>query len=743
MKCRIVRRSSVGVLAPIFGSTIAICAGAIGPAAAATAPADAAAATDASSDTSSGMLEEIVVTAQRRSENLQSVPITVNAVSGDQLGAEGVPDLQSLQIAVPGLYVENSNGSAIPILRGVGSTAVGPGIESPIAIYVDGVYYGASTGQLFSLNNIAQIEVLKGPQGTLFGRNATGGLVQINTRTPQQDFTGDVQVSYGNYDTTNENFYLTGGLAPNIAADLAVQYTHQGQGYGRDLTTGEDIYRTAGEFDVRSKWLFTPTQGTRITLSMDYENSRNSQLAFRLLPGTTPGLLTGPAYGGSPWDTEGTQPFEVAGNGGASIHFEQDLGFARFESITAYRKTSINKGLDLDATAADFETATVAEQDDQLSEEIHILSRDDSRVKWQAGAYYYDADGRYTPVNEVLSSSPAENPLYPLGAASIISSEKTRSIAGFAQATTEILPKTNLTLGARYTEESHHITGAESAELIDGTSLGTLATTDEGKTFSKATYRAAVDRKLTDDVMAFTSFNTGFKSGGFSPSVLGAPGFLPETLNAYETGIKTDMLSHTLRLNLSLFDYSYKNIQVEELQTGTIGVINGAGARVYGADLDTQFRATNQLTLTGGLEYLHARYTSFPDAPFGVPGGGVTLINASAAGHALPVAPNVTLDLGANYTVPLPLGSLQLNALYAYNSGYFVEPDNNIHQSAFNQVNASMRWYAAGNHLSVSLWGKNLTNAAFFTAAFTYQNGNEAAGYAPPRTFGVSLEYQL
>lgn len=726
---------------PIFGSTVALCSG-IGPASAATEPADATAPASEATDGTGGRLEEIVVTAQRRSENLQSVPVTVNAVSGEQLSAAGVSSLQTLQVAVPGLYVQNNDGYAAPILRGVGTTAIGPGVETPIAVYVDGVYYGAATSSLFSLNNIAQIEVLKGPQGTLFGRNATGGLIQINTRTPQQQFSGDATVSYGNYGTTAESLYMTGGVTTNLAADLAVQYTHQEQGYGRDLTTGEDVYRTPGEFDVRSKWLLTPVDGTRITLSMDYENSRNSQLAFRLISGTTPAPLTGPAYGGSPWDIQGTQPFDVTSGGGASLRFEQDLGFARLESVTAYRKTDLNKGLDLDSTAVNFESAVVNERDSQVSEEIHLLSPDDSRVKWQMGVYYYDADGKYVPVEEFLSSVPAENPFYPLGQAFINSDEKTRSVAGFAQATTEILPMTNLTAGVRYTNEDRHFTGAETASLVDGTFLGTLASTDSGKSFSKATYRAALDRKLTDDVMAFVSFNSGFKSGGFSPSVLGGKPFLPETLDAYEVGIKSDLLSHRLRLNVSLFDYNYKDIQVQQLQAGTIAVINGAGARVYGADLDTEFRATDRITLTSGLEYLHARYTSFPDAPTGVPGGGVGLVSASATGHHLPVAPAVNLNVGASYTAPLPTGSLRLTALYAYNSGYYAEPDNIIHQSAFNQVNASLRWDAPGG-LSVSVWGKNLTNAAFFTAGFTYQNGNESAGYAPPRTYGVTLGYEF
>ena len=687
----------------------------------------------------SGALDEIVVTAERRSENLQAVPITIEVASADQLNAIGVSDLQGLQITIPGLNIQNANGYAAPYLRGVGSAAAGPGIENPVAIYVDGVYYAAADSSLFSLNNIAQIEVLKGPQGTLFGRNATGGLIQVTTRTPSQEMSGSADVSYGNYDTITTDLYLTGGIAPALAADIAIRYSHQGDGYGEDFTTGQPVYQTDRDLSVRSKWRLTPLDGTSITLAVDYENTLNTQLAYRLISGTAASPLTGPPYGGSPWEVEGVQPYDHTQSGGGSLHLEQDVGFAQLENMTAYRFTDMTKELDLDATAAPFEAGNVRQWDDQISEEIHLLSKPASEVKWLVGLYYFYADGQYDPVSLTLSDNPAFNPEFPLGSADINSKQTTKSVAGFAQATIEILPLTRLTFGTRYTYEKRQMIGDETAFLVGEIPLGTLVNVDEKKDFDKATFRVALDRQLATDVLAFISFNTGFKSGGFEPSVLTASPFQPETLDAYEAGIKADFLSHTLRLNASAFDYQYKNIQVEEVETAAIAIINGAGARVYGLDLDGELRVTDRIGFKTGLEYLHARFTSFPDAPTGTPGGGIPVFSSSATGHQLPVSPDATLYFDANYRVPLAVGALDLNAIYAYNSGFYPEPDNVIRQPAYSQVNASARWKNGG--YSVALWGKNLTNVAVINEGVTFQGGNEIAGYAPPRTYGITFGY--
>ena len=170
---------------------------------------------------------EIIVTAQRRSENLQNVPIAVTAVTAAKLSSAGVSGTSDLSLVVPGLNLEASIGYAQPRLRGVGTTANGPGVENPVATYIDGVYTASAPASLLSFNNISQIEVLKGPQGTLFGRNATGGLIQITTPNPSATPRGDVAVSYGAYDTSRIDGYVTGGLMPGVAADLAVQLGHQ------------------------------------------------------------------------------------------------------------------------------------------------------------------------------------------------------------------------------------------------------------------------------------------------------------------------------------------------------------------------------------------------------------------------------------------------------------------------------------------------------------------------------------
>jgi len=685
-------------------------------------------------------LEEIVVTAQRRSENIQSVPITVEAVSAGQLDEAGVFDLEGLRVMIPGLEVQNANGYATPYLRGVGSAAAGPGIENPIAIYVDGVYYAAATSSLFSLNNVSQIEVLKGPQGTLFGRNASGGLIQVTTRDPSQEPSINTDISYGNYDTSTADLYLTGGVAGNLAADIALRYSYQGDGYGTDLTTGEDVYRTDRDLNLRTKWLLTPFDATRITFAVDYENTVNSQLATRLIAGTAAAPFTGPAYGGSPWNTEGVQPFDHTASGGASINLDQDVGFAQLQSITAYRLSDFNKELDLDSTAAPTEAAYVRQLDNQISEEIHLLSNPADAVKWLGGLYYFYADGRYEPIVLTLSDDPVFNPDFPLGGALVNSRQTTQSLAGFAQGTVEVLPMTRLTIGARYTYEKRELMGTESADLVGDIPLGVIASADESKTFSKPTYRVALDHNFAPDVLAFLSFNSGFKSGGFEPSVLTASPFRPETLDAYEAGIKADVLPQTLRVNASLFDYDYKEIQVEQLQQAAIEIINGAGARVYGADIDAELRPTEYFKLTAGIEYLHAYFTSFPDAPTGVPVGGVAVAPASAAGHHLPVSPDFTSDIDANYTVPLASGALDADLVYAYSGGYYFEPDNIIHQPAFSELNGSIRWRSPQGY-SVAIWGRNLSNAVVLSYGVTLQDGNQTGTYAAPRTFGITVGY--
>ena len=289
--------------------------------------------TTAPNSSGSATLGEIVVTANRRAENLQNVPITVSAVSGAGLVNAGVSSILDLKSAVPGANVVNSNGFINAHLRGVGSSNPGPSIESPVAVYVDGVYYSSTLGVDLDLVDVQQLEVLKGPQGTLFGRNATGGLIQVTTKDPTQTPTLDVDGSYGNYNIGKADLYVAGGLMNNLAGSLSATASHQGDGYGKDFYTGKDTYKTDIDLQLRSKLLWTPLQGTRVTTIFDYSQVRNDA-TFRLEPGSVPGGLSGPAYGGNIYDNDNnTSAQRFVKTGGASIKLDQDTPFFHLSDI--------------------------------------------------------------------------------------------------------------------------------------------------------------------------------------------------------------------------------------------------------------------------------------------------------------------------------------------------------------------------------------------------------------------------
>jgi iron complex outermembrane recepter protein len=231
--------------------------------------------TDASA---SGGLEEITVTANRREERLQDVPISVAAFSAAQLNASGVQNIQDLAQITPGLTMTQQSGALTPFIRGIGAVDNTVGQEAAVSTYVDGVYYPSVYGALFTFNNIERVEVEKGPQGTLFGRNATGGLIQVITRAPSHDTELEGSAWYGNYGSSDAKFYATTGLTTDLAADLAVIYHHQSEGWGHDLFNDQQVGFLPNTAGVRNKWLYTPTDRTNISVSLDYLNSDNGDI---------------------------------------------------------------------------------------------------------------------------------------------------------------------------------------------------------------------------------------------------------------------------------------------------------------------------------------------------------------------------------------------------------------------------------------------------------------------------------
>ncbi len=679
-------------------------------------------------------LQEVVVTAQKRKENLEDVPVSVLAFQADQLTTAGILSTSDLDIVTPGLVSASQGGYAQPHLRGVGTTANGPGVENPIALYVDGVYYSSMSASTLALNNIESIEVDRGPQGTLFGRNATGGLIQINTRNPTQDFSGSAGIGFGNYNTGHWSFYLNGGITENIAANVAFDFTNQWQGYGVNEYNGDYVNKNQdGAF--RTKWLYSPSADTQIIAAFDFENTEYVP-AYVPAPGTTP--LGGPPYTGPTQGINGyDQPDGIQRQGGVSLQLKQKLGWADFMSLTAFRRTYMNVSEDgALVTDPDYVlNIDIIEPHKQVTQEFQLLSPESSAIKWVAGVYLYYADAKYAPI------SVTGGLLYPLGYFDVWSDQKSKSAAAFAQATTEVLPDTDLTVGLRYTAERREYDGVEILGNLNGTLAGPPATDSAEQTFQKPTWRLSLDHKLTDTLLGYASYNRGFKSGGFNDDLVPTTRYAPETLDAYEIGTKADVLSHRLRVNTAGFYYNYKNMQDVTYPAGLEEIYNGAAAHLYGVDLDVTLAATDRLTITTGVERLYSKFTSFPDADYTTPamGGGTNFGTFDATGRRLPFSPDWTVDVSLDYVIPTSVGKFLINGTYGYNSGWFAEPDNRLRQDSYNLVNASLAWHSLADDYRVRLWGKNLSNTAYLVALASQSNG-DFAQYAPPRTYGIELE---
>ena len=265
-------------------------------------------------------LAEIIVTAQKRSENMQDVPIAITAVTAEAIQSANVVTANDLPTLVSGLSIGDTALYFQPHLRGIGTAAFGAGIENPVALYVDGVYYPSQLEAPTDLVDVSQISVLKGPQGTLFGRNATGGVIQMTTKDPQQSFGGEAQTSLDNYFTSRNYLYFTGGITSDLAANLSLRYTTQGNGWGRNDFTGDQVERDNKDLAARSKWVYTPSEDTTIRLSMDYSNVSNS-LGGNFAPyaGSTP-FFPGYVPSSNPYDID---TYQTGRN-----HIESEIGRA-------------------------------------------------------------------------------------------------------------------------------------------------------------------------------------------------------------------------------------------------------------------------------------------------------------------------------------------------------------------------------------------------------------------------------
>jgi len=558
-------------------------------------------------DPAAGVVEEIIVTAQRRGENLQKVPIAVTAVTAKMAEAMGVRGTQDLAIAAPAVNFAATNAGGTVTIRGVGASGSSVD-EGANAVYVDGVYQAAQTGLVFNFNSIERLEVLKGPQGTLFGRNSIGGVIQVITRAPSATPTADLSVGYANYQTVETKAYVSGGLAPGLAADVAIFNRSQGQGWGRNLFNGLETYK-GRDFALRTKVRWEIDPDTDLTFVYSHVASKpTSAQGGGLYPGqrslTIPGVPAATYAGFYNVDYDASFVHKLKQDQFA-LTVEHDMGWASIVNIASYSKATFTLRQDADLGRAPLARLDLINPDHTYTEELQLLSPASSPIKWSAGLFFLSnsIEARQGVTTGLALGSPTARQV-------LDDAFKVRSRSAYGQATVPIFAATNLTLGLRYTSDRRSISGTTTAVN------GAVTTLNAKDTDRKLTWRIAVDQQFSDAVLGYVSYNRGFKNGLYNISVPTQPAVLPQVIDAYEVGLKSELFDRRLRLNLASFYYDFKDIQVRAVNAlGQAILLNATSAKVKGVDVDVVATPVANLTIQGSLSYLDSRYDSFTQRP--------------------------------------------------------------------------------------------------------------------------------
>lgn len=663
----------------------------------------------------SAQSDDIVVTAQRREERLKDVPLTVLAVSGEALAESGVASSRDLQSVVPGVTITSTGQYTQATIRGVG-TSITNG-ESPVSVYVDGVYFASQIFSVFDLLNVESVQVLKGPQGTLFGRNATGGAILVTTRDPSNTFQGKIAGSYGRFDDVRIAGYVSGPLTDTLSADLVASY-HDDNGYTRDVLSGARL-STYREYNVRGKLVYRPTTDTSVRLIADWgkldDSSGNSVRPF---PGTRTSIA-GALVPSDPLELAlSFTPFSRNRGGGVSLEATHAFSGVELKSLTSYRSTQHHGFSDQDRTASPVSRVEVKLQQDVFTQEVTLASTGSGPLQWIAGGYYFQEKRK--------------NPTLSNGALVVDATVDTSAYAGFGELTLNATDNLKLIAGIRYSNETgkiHQVRGS-----------GNPLTSDGVVKFDAWTPRVSAVFALDPNSNIYATYSQGFKSGLINATTFAGAPILPEKLQAYEIGYKRS--GNGITFNLSGFYYDYKDLQLSaRTPAGLSFILNAANAKIYGIDADFTARITPELRLRGGVNWTHSEYQNFTSAPFFVPlpGGGNSAATGDASGNPLIRAPEFTGNLGLSYRKPFESGTLIASSSVSYNSGFAWTVDNRVRQPEYALVNAEIGWAWNDEKYRVTLWGRNLTNT-IYGQGVSVTGFADAVAYARPRTYGVSFE---
>jgi iron complex outermembrane receptor protein len=685
---------------------------------------------------------EIVVTAQRRSERARDVPISLTVQSAEQLQTKGIGQLRELEVVTPGLSTARNGNNFQPAIRGVTSVDSNPGNDPNVSLYIDGVYRPNATANFVDLPDVDRIEVLKGPQGTLFGRNATGGAIRIETRKPTFDFTGDLQASYGSFDDKTVQGFVSVPIVDQIAAFSVSGLYEKSDGYLHDAITGKRFGGVDTKF-IHAKLLLQPTDRLTVLISGEYidrqDDSAGSQPAngntvARGLPGvvipTDPYVISNNRLTGTQQDLGGVHNKSWITSGQATL----DLGWSTLTSLTSYSHYNLYSQSEADFTNSPVSIYYTTGFERTFNQELNLASTGNGRLKWVAGLTYYDDSARYDPLAVI-------SPAYTVN---VYGKQDTKAYAGFGEVTYTLLPGLSVIGGLRYSHEKRTLFGSFNT--------GTFPKLADSS-FHSFTPRVSLRYAITNDTNIYVTYSKGFKSGGYTVSSLSTAAFAPEKLNAFEVGVKSAP-SRSFSINAAGYYYIYSNQQVQAAVTLPNGAIvgqtiNAASSRMYGLELDATARPTSELTFSAAFSWLHARFKSFPNALVQTPRtiggvvcncGNVTSV-VDVSGNQLIRSPDFTVSATAEYVKPIGRDKVGASATVYLTDRFSYTFDDRVKQPSYETLNARIFWRMA-NGLELAVWGKNLTDSVYYQGA-SILPGGDGLFFAPPRSYGVEARFHF
>ncbi|WP_037490070.1 TonB-dependent receptor [Sphingobium indicum] len=689
--------------------------------------------------------DDIVVTATRGASNLQSTPVAITAMTAEGLQKLGISDVESLGATVPGISFGSLVGQSHIAIRGIGSSELNPGVDPRVAYHQDGIYIGRPAAQTGGFFDVERVEILKGPQGALYGRNATAGAINVISRSPSAQTSGYMILSYGNYNTVLAEGAVGGALSSTLSGRISLQGRRR-DGFGRNIVTRTDI-DDQSEANIRASLRWRPTSVIDIRLIGEYHREDDNAGALHYLGQANPSLpLVGALNGGvnpsNPRDIAAYKdPFVDVQTYAGTLLATFDMDWATLKSYSSIRRSEARFGSNIDGSSFPLSFSTVVENADQISQEF-VLTGTLGRLEWLAGVQYIRENiysSQTLPFSYVVAGGPNLLAQGYFAGGKLIN----EAIAPYARLKYKLTDRISLVIGGRYTDDNRRVSDQSQFDftrvfsptnpVINLPGFPRQAKTD----FKKFTPTATLDFQATDNLYAYISYTEGFKAGGYNLGVA-SNAFEPETIKDFELGVRFDTTDRLLRLNATLFHYDYKNLQLGILRGPVIVIENAAQAELYGADIDVTLRPASALQIDGSFSIIHSEYKDFVSTnPAFVADGPVDL-----GGNQLTQAPKFTGRVGAQYTIPLGGGEVTLRGDYVYTSRIYFTPWNEraVSQAKRGLLNARLTYERGG--WSVEGYMDNITGKRYVAQSYVSNalfGAPVLGGLGAPRTFGVKV----